>query len=192
MTAYNGGPEGNNSGGVFERIIHHKIFITEYNSLVGSSYIPLPKELRNSMKGMVNPINKIDNECFRWCHLILKYRNKQYINQLDYTGVTFPVTEKQYKRTEEQNQISVNVFGYENGETFPLYISNKRFEDIIDLLLIEEDGVRHYVLIQDFNRCMLNKTKHEGRKHFGRYCFQCFTTSEILKNHTEVCLEINL
>ena len=61
----------------------------------------------------------------------------------------------------------------------------------MDLLLIEEDGVRHYVLIQDFNWCLFNKTKHEGRKHFGRYCFQSFTTSEILKNHTEVCLEIN-
>ena len=73
MTVYNGGSEGNNSGGVFERIIHHKIFMTNYNPLMGSSYIPLPKELRNSSRGSVNPINKNDNECFRLCHLILKY-----------------------------------------------------------------------------------------------------------------------
>ena len=115
MGAYNGGPEDNSSGGVFERIIHHKIFITENKPLMGSSYIHLPKELRNSVKGLVNPINKNDNECFRWCHLILKYRKakdpgrisqyKQYPNQLDCTGVTFLVTEKQYGRIEVQNQI---------------------------------------------------------------------------------------
>jgi len=36
--------------------------------LSGKSYIQLPKELRNSLKGLINIKNK-DNERFRWCHI---------------------------------------------------------------------------------------------------------------------------
>ena len=48
-----------------------------YDSLKGSSYIPLPVELRNSSRGLVNLKNE-DNECFRWCHI--RYLNPQEKN----------------------------------------------------------------------------------------------------------------
>ena len=34
------------------------------------SYIPLPKVLNNSFKGLINLKNK-DHECFMWCHFRL-------------------------------------------------------------------------------------------------------------------------
>ena len=37
-----------------------------------SFYFPLPKELKNLMKGLINILNK-DNECFRWC--LVRYLN---------------------------------------------------------------------------------------------------------------------
>ena len=38
--------------------------------LLGGSYIPLPKVLKNSMKGLINLKNK-DHKCFIWCHVRL-------------------------------------------------------------------------------------------------------------------------
>ena len=39
-------------------------------------------------------------------------------------------------------------------------------EKHVDLLLIGEEGKRHYVLIKDFNTFMRDDTLHRGRKHF--------------------------
>ena len=39
-----------------------------YNPVKRSSYIPLPKKLQNSAKGLINLKNK-DDECFRCCHI---------------------------------------------------------------------------------------------------------------------------
>ena len=38
--------------------------------LSGGLYIPLPKALKNSMKGLINLKNK-DHKCFIWCHVRL-------------------------------------------------------------------------------------------------------------------------
>ena len=46
----------------------HFINVIKYKPLRGSSYIPLPKELQHSAKGIINMKNN-DNECFRWCHI---------------------------------------------------------------------------------------------------------------------------
>ena len=39
--------------------------ISNYEPLLGGSYIPLPKVLNNSIKGLINLKNK-DHECFMW------------------------------------------------------------------------------------------------------------------------------
>lgn len=46
----------------------HYINTDIYIPLKGSSYIQLPKELKNLEKGLINLSNK-DDECFRWCHI---------------------------------------------------------------------------------------------------------------------------
>ena len=45
------------------------------------------------------------------------------------------------------------MFGYENKLVFPIYVSNQKFEDSIDLLLLIDDNKAHYIYIIDFNRC---------------------------------------
>ena len=44
------------------------INISNYEPLLGSSDIPLPKALNNSMKGLINLKNK-DHKYFMWCHI---------------------------------------------------------------------------------------------------------------------------
>ena len=105
----------------------------------GSSYIDLPDELKNSAKGLINIKNK-DNECFRWCHIRhlnpqkkdpqgIKRNDKQHVDKLNYNGITFPVSQKQYQKIEKQNSIKTNVFGYEERQPYPIHISKETFED---------------------------------------------------------------
>ena len=189
------------SGWTIQSVDSHFINVVEYRPLKGSSYIPLPKELQNSAKGLINMKNE-DNECFRWCHIrhinpqdknpqMIKKTDKQYVEKLDYTGIEFPVTVKQYKRIEKQNSINVNVFGYELKQPYPIYVSKEKYQDHMELLLITKGENKHYVLIKDFNKFMYNQTKHEHRKHFCMHCLQCFSREDVLTEHIPNCIAIN-
>ena len=59
------------------------------------------------------------------------------------------------------------------------------------MLIIGEEGKRHYVFIKDFNTFINDDTLHRGTKHFCRYCLQTFSTEEILKRHIKDCFKIN-
>ena len=67
--------------------------------------------------------------------------------------------EKDFSKIEVQNNICINVFGYENELVYPIFISKEKFEDSMDLLLIIEDDKSHYVYIKDFNTFMFHKQK---------------------------------
>ena len=129
------------SGWTIQSVDNHYLNIVKYQPLKGSSYIELPDELRNSAKGLINMKNK-DNECFRWCHIRhwnpqnkdpqrIKRSDKEYINRLDYSGIEFPVTTKQYNKIEKTNNIRINVFGYEEKKPYPIYIYQKKNLKII-------------------------------------------------------------
>ena len=189
------------SGWTIQLIENHYINIVNYNPLKGSSYIELPQELRNSAKGLINMKNK-DNKCFRWCHIRhlnpqdmdpqrIKKTDKQYIEKLDYSSIEFPVTVKQINKIEKQNNICINLFGYEEKQKFPIYISKEKYQDHMELLLITEGENKHYVLIKDFNKFMFNQTKHEHRKYFCMYCLQCFSREDVLTEHKNNCISIN-
>ena len=83
------------------------------------------------------------------------------------------------------------MFGYENKLVFPIHVSDKKFEDSIDLLLLIENDKSHYVYIKDFNRFMFHKTKNKNKKWFCRSCLQCFSSENVLIKHKEDCLSIN-
>ena len=91
---------------------------------------------------------------FLWCYVrninpsnehpgrILKV-DKKLASNLNYDKIKFPVTEKDFKKIEIQNNICINVFSYENNLVFPIYISDKKFEDSMDLLLLIDDDQSH-------------------------------------------------
>ena len=113
------------------------------------------------------------------------------VNDLDYNSIEFPVSKNNFRKIEQKNNICINVFCYENGLTYPVYISNEKFENCMDLLVITDENKLRYVYIKDFNIFMCNKTKYKNEKHFGRYCLQCFSSERDLVEHKEVCLKIN-
>ena len=67
--------------------------------------------------------------------------------------------EKGFNKIEMKNNISINVFGYENGLVFPIYISDQKFEDSVDLLLLIDEDKSHYVYIKGFDRFVSQNKK---------------------------------
>ena len=189
------------SAWIIKSVDGHFINVAKYRPLKGSSYIPLPEELRHPAKGIIN-IKNNDDECFRWCHIRhllpqnkdpqrIKKCDKKYVEKLDYSGIEFPVSIKQYNKIEKQNNIRVNVFCYEEKQKYPIYLSKEKFNYCLNLLLITEGEKKHYCLLKNFNKFMYNQTNHKERKHFCMYCLQGFSSERVLINHKVDCIEIN-
>ena len=83
----------------------HTINVFKYNPLGGSSYIELPKEHAAKKNGLVNIQN------IKLCHFAHKFpaiRDKNRVTKytkhekdVDYTGITFPVTLNQISKIEK-------------------------------------------------------------------------------------------
>ncbi|XP_068675341.1 uncharacterized protein [Montipora foliosa] len=188
------------SGWTVQSVDNHYLNVVKYEPMKGSSYIKLPTELRIA-KGLINMKNE-DNECFRWCHIRhlnpqdknpqrIKKSDKAFVDNLNYQGIEFPVTTKQYNKIEKQNEIRINVFGYENKQKYPIHVSKEKYEDCMNLLLTTEDENKHYVLIKNFNKFMYDTTKHKDKKHFCMHCLQCFSSERVLTAHEENCFQVN-
>ena len=66
--------------------------------------------------------------------------------------------EKDFSKTETEYNICINVFGHENRLVFRIYISDQKFENSMDLLLVIDENKSRYVYIKDFDRFMFQKT----------------------------------
>ena len=171
-----------------------------YKPLKGSSYIPLPKCLA-SKKGIINMKNE-DEECFKWC--VVRALNpveknseritKELIKQseeLNWTGIEFPVAADAnvISKFERNNNISINVFGYENDvNLFPIYVSKHESEFSVDLLLISDEEKKHYCWIKNFNRLMaVHGEKSYTSMHYCKRCLQGYRDVGSLRKHVEYC-----
>ena len=99
--------------------------------------------------------------------------------------------ENVFSKIEIKNNICINVFYYENKLTFPIYVSDQKFGNSMDLLVVIDESKSHYVYIKDFDRFMFHKTKNKNKKYFCKSCLQCFSSKNVLTKHKEVCLNIN-
>ena len=70
------------SGWVIDKIEGLYINVANYEPLLGDSYIPLPKALNNSMKGLINLKNK-DHKCFMGCYLRLINPTNSYPERIN-------------------------------------------------------------------------------------------------------------
>ena len=83
--------------------------------------------------------------------------------ELDYEGIEFPVSVKDYAELGWKNTININVFGYENKQFYPIYVCKECNEDVLmNLLLITKDEKKHYVLIKDVNSLIRPNTRRKS------------------------------
>ena len=59
--------------------------------------------------------------------------------------------EKGFNKIEVKNNICINVFGKKSKLVFLIYVSDQKFEDSMDFLLLIDDNKSHYVYIKDFD-----------------------------------------
>ena len=116
----------------FVSINQLEIHLGNWKPLSGSSYLPLPKKIKN--KGAIINMKNEDDQCFKWCisrALNPVKKNSERITKelkdqskrLNWSGLSFPVDLKQIQIFEKNNpKISINVFGYEES-AYPLKIS---------------------------------------------------------------------
>ena len=129
------------SGWIVESADAEYVNISIYSPLSGSTYIKLPCELKNAMKSLIN-IKGNGNKCFLWCHIrhlipskihperIIK-AYKEMINDLGYEGIELLVPKKDFSKIVSKNNICTNVFCYGNKLTYPVHISDQKFENYL-------------------------------------------------------------
>ena len=61
------------------------------------------------------------------------------------------------------------MYCYENKLTFPNYVSDQKFENSMNLLLVTDEKKSH-IHIKDFNRFMFHRTKNKNKKYYCKSC----------------------
>ena len=120
----------------------------------------------------------------RLCHY------QQYKDELDFTGIEFPVTIDKIEKFERQNNISVNVFGFEDV-LFPLvYHEGTLHKDThVNLLLYTQETTRHYCLIKDLNKLLYSQNHRKCGMYYCQYCLHVFIREDLLQDHKPRCLQ---
>ena len=187
------------SGWSLDKVMHLIIHTAPFKPLEGSSYIKLPKFLE-SKKAVLN-IQNNDERCILWAILAHKHpveqqggaRNRttsylQYEHTVNMNGISYPTPLAEIVKIEKNNELSINVFGYDHvDKIYPLYRSKICAENPINLLLIKEGEKTHYCLIKDFSRLMGHRTSSNGRQFFCFNCLHAFIRQDLLDAHTMLC-----
>ena len=166
----------------------------------GSSYIPLPDWIMRK-KAIVN-IRNTDEKCFLWC--VLRYLHprdkndirltdlKQYENELNIKGISFPVRIKDIPRFESLNPSlpGINVFSVnETNKFYPLRMAQRDPQKTIDLFLYEQDGKYHYSLIKNFSRLFRSQitSRTNGQTYICKKRFTHFSKEQLFQKHISYC-----
>ena len=168
--------------------------IARYQPLRGGSYIPLPKKLQDK-KAVVNAKNG-DDHCLRWALRSALFqaakdpqRPAKYPTEdgLDFTGIEAPTPISQIGMVERQNNLAINVFGWDKGVI--VHRLSKQPEDMprTNLLLIEKAGKFHYTWIKNLNRLLYDQSKHREKKHFCERCLHGYSREDLLEDHKPEC-----
>ena len=119
-----------------------------------------------------------DQQCFKWAvtralnpidkdpQHITKELRKQ-VKELNWDGIESPTpcSEKVFKKFEENNGVSLLVFGHEvdvkDELHIPLYVPTKRYEKVVHLFFRKSDdgSNSHYCVIKDMSRLVKRNIK---------------------------------
>ena len=121
----------------------------------------------------MNVKNK-DDKCLMWALLSALYPEKKnsdrvtqytdYSNKLDLFGIHFTTPLSQIFKVEKQNNLAINVFGCENTMIYPLLLTKKRGEKVINLLLYQKEDQNHCCWIKYFSRLCYDQSKTQSQK----------------------------
>ena len=79
--------------------------------------------------------------------------------------------EKDFSKVEVKNNICINVSGYENELLFPIYASDQKFEDSMDLLLLIDDDKHIMYTSKIFTDLFFIKQKIKTQNTFAKVVY---------------------
>ena len=181
------------SGWSVDEITVLKLSVCKYRPLHGGGKKcpKLPKALLG--KCATTSIECPDDDCFLYSILAAIYPQKnnaarytkyqKYMRTLTTDSLTYPVPLKQIPRFEEDNNLSINCYGYERV-IHPLYVSKRKSGKEIDLLLYKN----HYYLIRNLSRLLHGiNCKKRARRFICRSCLCVYYSKEKLEMHKKFC-----
>ena len=191
------------SGWVFVEVESLVLQVDIWDPLKASSYIDLPKELKNK-KAIINMKNVDDNKCFLWCVLRAlnpKDKNAERIDNdlkskehtLNMSGINYPVDiKKDVDRFERQNlDISISILGYtKEDKIYSLRKSKYKRKHNIILLLIKNGDNSHYCLVKNLSALLSSQiNKRKSKFYFCLNCLNGYDNPEKLEIHNLYCSE---
>ncbi|GFR66063.1 hypothetical protein ElyMa_005547700 [Elysia marginata] len=183
------------SGWIVVRVQSLWLNIARYQPLRGGSYIPLPTAVRNK-KAVVNVKNQGD-ACLLWTLLASLFRIEEHperishyylhANLLNFDGIDTRTPISQIPKVERQNNLAINVFGWQKGVI--VYHISKQHEVLrrINVLLIEEAEKFHYTWITDLDRLLYDQNNHREKTYFCERCLHGYTNEALLEKHKPAC-----
>ena len=153
-------------------------------------------------KAIINMKNE-DVECFK--HSVTRALNpvdkdpqritkelREQSKQLNWDGIEFPTpcSERMFRKFENNNNVSVLVFGHNDKKIIPLYVPVERREKVIRLFFHKnEDGTKsHYDVVKSTSRLVSSQvSKNEKKKYVCDFCLNPFGKEDLLDKHVEYC-----
>ena len=184
-----------NSRFVFDEFLYLDVNFHQLNLTRGSSYLPLPDWLARK-KAIVNPHND-DKECFKWYVIAVENAEmkdpqcvsnlRKFMDNYDWSGLEFPVSITDIGKFETRNNISVNVLAVEGRDIY-IHRKGQRVGREINLLMVSEDGIRHYTAIKSLSRLLSSKNSNtKCKQHFCMNCLQGFMQESSRDQHQVYC-----
>ena len=183
------------SGWVLKKVLHLEIHTVRYSPLNAKSYIPLPKTLQN--KCSVLNIRNFDDNCFEYCVLAALHgltstdvsHYLPYRGQLNLQDIPSPVSIAKMDKFENNNpNISINIFGFEQNEIFPLRITKQTGrQHHVNLLYLTQGDKSHYCLIRNLNAFLHRTNASRHKSYYCCYCLNSFSTQFLCDQHSQYC-----
>ncbi|XP_072743627.1 uncharacterized protein [Anoplolepis gracilipes] len=189
------------NGWALLRILNLTVNINKYNPMRAGCSIQLPEKVK--MKRAVVNVQTRDNACFAWAVVAALYpveRNTErqssypdYTTVLNLQDIEFPVTLNQIKKFENNNDISINVYSYENDNIVPLRLTEQKRDKHVNLLYVQDArDIGHFAWIKNLSRLMSSQlSKRSGQKYICDRCMHYFHSSEKLQSHKVDCGKMN-
>ena len=164
------------------------------------------------IKLLFNIVSFQDEKCFIWSILAAIYADsvtysrervshyRQHEHELNMSGIEMPMkcTEQNMTKFEHQNDISVSVYGWEEGKTndddeekpgfaYPLRVAKEVKPRHVDLLLISNDETQHYCWIKKFSALVSSQySGYHGELAYCRFCLHGFRGVAAPGQHTRL------
>jgi hypothetical protein len=98
---------------------------------------------------------------------------KPYLNQFDFSKIKFPTPIRDIPKVENIIDYGINLFLYDDKKVFPNYITERRDDKIINLLLIKDGNKEHYVYISKLDVLITRNECNEDGKHVAKRAYPC-------------------